>query len=104
MSTKKKLNNFKADGLEPRRKTKRSRREKRKATAEKLSAKLAKKKAKTQLMKKGLDNSMAKLEEMESECARMREEYKLAIEENVDLQLSVDYVLFAFLRGGHGGS
>ncbi|XP_038690932.1 uncharacterized protein LOC119989468 [Tripterygium wilfordii] len=94
-----------AHGLKRRRMTKRSCfLEKQKATVDKLSAKLAKKKEKIKRMKNGINDMMAKLEDVEWECARMREEYQLAIEQNVDLQLALDYILFAFLRGGDAGS
>ncbi|KAF5730785.1 hypothetical protein HS088_TW19G00382 [Tripterygium wilfordii] len=93
-----------ANGLKRRRMTKRSFLEKQKATVDKLSGKFAKKKEKIKRMKKGINDMMAKLEDVESECARMREEYELAIEQNVDLQLALDYMLFAFLGGGDAGS
>ncbi|XP_038710878.1 uncharacterized protein LOC120005356 [Tripterygium wilfordii] len=101
-----------------------TRQSKLKVTKEKPSAK--KKKAKTPRMMKWLNNWKAKLEElkpecarlreenklaieekdkleeMESECARVREEHKLAIEKN--LQLKSEYVLlFTLLFGGDGG-
>ncbi|KAF5749357.1 hypothetical protein HS088_TW04G01325 [Tripterygium wilfordii] len=73
------------------------------ATVEKLTAMMSKKKAKIERMKKRLNKMKAKVEEMESEGARMLEQNKLAIEENVDIQLSVDYMVLAFLCGGNGG-
>ncbi|XP_038691286.1 uncharacterized protein LOC119989693 isoform X2 [Tripterygium wilfordii] len=89
----------KLNGLERRRKTKRSCLEKRKATVEKLSVKFVKKKENIQRMKKEVDDMMATLDETESECATIRNEHKLAIERNDDLQFFLDYMLFTLLRG-----
>ncbi|XP_038691096.1 uncharacterized protein LOC119989561 [Tripterygium wilfordii] len=73
------------------------------ATVEKLSAMMSKKRAKSERMKKRLSKMKAQVEEMGSECATMLEQNKLAIEENVDIQLSVDFMVLAFLCSGNGG-
>ncbi|XP_038711957.1 uncharacterized protein LOC120006126 [Tripterygium wilfordii] len=70
------------------------------AAVEKLRAKVSEKRVETERMKKRLNHMKAKVKEMEVEQARMLEENKLAIEENVHIQLYVDHMLLAFIYGG----
>ncbi|XP_038710850.1 uncharacterized protein LOC120005337 [Tripterygium wilfordii] len=66
---------------------------------EKLRAKVSKKRAETERKKEQLNQMEAKLEEMNSEHAGMLDDNRLTFEENVHIQLYVDYMLFAFLYG-----
>ncbi|XP_038688814.1 uncharacterized protein LOC119987971 isoform X2 [Tripterygium wilfordii] len=70
------------------------------ATLEKLSAMTSKKRAKLERMKKRLNKMKAQVEEM---GAIMLKQNKLVIEQNVDIQLSVDFMVHAFLAGCNGG-